>query len=218
MTDFRVLEQLREKISGEILTYGILMDALSDYSSPRDVITRWLARKELIRIKKGLYVFGPRLSKSPVSLDVVANLIYGPSYVSCEFALSHYGMIPEAVYEITSVTTKRNKMYDTPLGRFSYRYLHVNRYHVGLDLVQHKDEIFSLYATKEKALCDMLFFQKIKVENSDELYDLLTQGYRIDEDRLAELSLPLLSSIALHYRSPTVNILLNLTGILKHAS
>lgn len=68
-------------------------------------------------VKRGLYL----LSGEQIPDLYLANKLYEPSYVSLEFALSYHGVIPEAVYEITSVTTKATRRF-AALGKiFSYR-------------------------------------------------------------------------------------------------
>ncbi|MBF5059620.1 hypothetical protein [Candidatus Neptunochlamydia vexilliferae] len=72
------------------------------------------------------------------SLEILANKIYGPSYVSLEYALAYYGMIPEHVVEVTSVTSKRKRLYNTPVGRFSYTPIPLSLYGVGFTLLEEK--------------------------------------------------------------------------------
>ena len=119
---------LRKRISQDVFDYQVLSDALSDYRKPRDRITKLLESEVIIRIKKGLYCFSEDFRKEPVSREYLANLIYGPSYVSLDYALSYYGLIPERVNIVTSVTTKRSCDFHTPLGVFSYRMLGESRY------------------------------------------------------------------------------------------
>ena len=120
------ITRIRRDITREIFDYQVLTDALSDYSKPRDKITKLLAGGAIVRIKKGLYCFGEGLRRGPVSREQVANLIYGPSYVSLDYALSYHGLIPERVEVVTSVTTRRSRKFETPLGSFSYRMLNTS--------------------------------------------------------------------------------------------
>ncbi|NTV92420.1 MAG: hypothetical protein HGA72_03825 [Chlorobiaceae bacterium] len=62
--------------------------------------------KMLIPIRRGFYAVSPEITGIPLSQTQVANLLYGPSDVSMDYALSHYGIIPERVIEVTSITTK----------------------------------------------------------------------------------------------------------------
>jgi predicted transcriptional regulator of viral defense system len=98
-----------------------LQQSLKDYAFPRDRVTKLLATGDLIRIKKGIYI-DPH-SQYPYSKGILANLIYGPSYVSLEYALQHHNLIPEAVHVVTSVTTGREKRYRTPVGDFDYAHM-----------------------------------------------------------------------------------------------
>lgn len=90
----------------------------------------------------------------------VANKLYQPSYISLETALSHYGVIPERVYTITSVTTKPTREYSTPLGAFSYQRIKREAYR-GYRAVP-IDGATILFADPEKALADYLYFVDIK--------------------------------------------------------
>src|SRR5208337_4775007 len=85
------------------LDYLAIMNALSGYKQPRDKLTKLLANGDLIRIKKGIYVLGEIWRNGPFSKEILANLIYGPSYVSLEYALSWHRLIPERVDMVTSV-------------------------------------------------------------------------------------------------------------------
>ena len=107
-----MLEFLRKESLGEEFDYQFLTSKLQGYRYPRNVIHRLLKTGKIIRIKKGLYVFGESYRRGPVSRTLLANLIYGPSYVSREYALGFYGLIPERVEEVTSMTTKKNKEFE----------------------------------------------------------------------------------------------------------
>jgi predicted transcriptional regulator of viral defense system len=78
-------------------------------------------RGEIIRLKKSLYVVSDKISRKSVSRELVANHLYGASYISFETALAYYGMIPERVYTVRSMTTKRAKNFTTLLGNFEYK-------------------------------------------------------------------------------------------------
>ncbi len=208
---------IREKALNEEIDYNLLSACLSNYAAPRDVITRLLEQGALIRVKKGLYVFGERYRRRVISLEVLANLIYGPSYISREYALSFYSLIPEAVYEITSMTTKRNKNFKTPLGRFSYRHLIVDKFPVGVTLVKLTEHQHALMATPEKALADYLYVRKEKTAEPNELKSILLDDYRIDEENLAGLNIILLEKIAKVYNNPTIELLARVVKEFKDA-
>ena len=88
---------IRKRITREIFDYQTLMHALEGYAHPRDKITDLIRKKVIIRIKKGLYIFGDDYRQHLYSRELLANLIYGPSYISMEYALHYHGLTPERV-------------------------------------------------------------------------------------------------------------------------
>jgi hypothetical protein len=117
----KMIETIRKQIEHEAFDYQTLMVSLRDYARPRDKISDLLRKGFILRVKKGLYVFGDEYRRRPFSREILANLIYGPSYVSLDFALQHHGLIPERVEALTSVTTGRSRSFFTPVGLFTYR-------------------------------------------------------------------------------------------------
>ena len=97
-----------------------LKAALDDYKSPKDKITTLEQSGLLIRLKRGLFVVSPMVHSQPLSKELIANHIYGPSYISLQTALSFYGLIPERVHTVCSMTTKRSSSFINPLGNFDY--------------------------------------------------------------------------------------------------
>lgn len=110
---------------------------------------------ELIRIKKGLYVVSPTVTETPISLELIANHVYAPSYVSMQSALRYYGLIPEEVYGIQSMTIKHSRNFDTPLGRFCFTSMSREAFHIGVKIINRQTYTF-LMASPEKALCDLI--------------------------------------------------------------
>lgn len=183
------IEALRKFAKSNELTYQAIMSCLKGYAKPRDKLSQLLKKKALIRVKQGLYVFGDLFRKTPLCRELLANLIYGPSYVSLEWALSYHRLIPEAVHTITSVTLKRSKSFETPLGIFSYDHLHSDRYSEGVSLVDRAPYQCFHIASKEKALCDFLILRRGKISSSKICLEILIEDMRIDEDELHELNL-----------------------------
>src|ERR1700679_3766360 len=125
--------QLRKAVGRDEFDHSLLTSALSSYLAVDQKINQLLKSGAIIRVKKGLYVFGPESRQIPICKESLANLIYGPSCISMEYALSHHGLIPERVETITSVTPKRDKEFNTPIGRFTYRYLGSANYPHGIE-------------------------------------------------------------------------------------
>lgn len=202
------VNNLRESVSGESFDYTLLMDCLSDYSSPRSKVTQLLRSGEIIRVKKGLYVFGPQRRRSLISLEILANQLYGPSYVSLEYALAFYGFIPEFVAEVTSVSTKRKKMYETPIGRFSYTPIPAKLFSVGFTLLQVADYGSALIATPEKAIADLLYIRNSKILSILDFEALLFEDLRIDPSSIARLKIGILLDILKAGGSPVLSLLI----------
>lgn len=212
------IAQIRQKIHGDVFDYQVLLDALTGYRKPRDRITRLLTNKTIIRLKKGLYCFGEAFRKEPLSREYIANLIYGPSYVSLEYALSYHGLIPERVEVVTSVTIGRSRDFDTTLGIFSYRMLKGSRYPLGVILETSRKTPF-LIASPEKALTDKIWtdkrFSGLYLSDYEAyLYDDL----RIDREVLSSFDYSLLHVTATAYDSVKINNLLRYLKRLKEHS
>lgn len=111
--------------------------------------------KQIIRLKRGLYVCSPDVTGKILSTELIANHLYAPSYISMSSALRYYGLIPEAVYAKQSMTLKYAKVFDTPLGRFEYLHISKEAFSIGLTNIRKKDYTFVI-ATPEKALCDLI--------------------------------------------------------------
>ncbi len=175
--------KLHKIIGREEFDYPQLVSALSYYRAVTQKINELLKSQEIIRVKKGLYVFGPDYRQGPICKENLANLIYGPSCISLEYALSFYGLIPERVETITSVTPKRDKEFMTPIGRFTYRYLSADKYPHEIDLHWIDTQHPILIATPEKALCDYIVLNKVPpFENSISAKAFLEEDLRIDRE------------------------------------
>jgi len=202
--------QLRKLIGREEVDYQLLLSALSGYAYPRDKISSWLKSGELLRVKKGLYVFGKNAAIRPYSQELLANLIYGPSALSLNYALSFYGLIPERTTTITSITSKRNKTFVTPVGDFTYRYLSPSKYAVGIEFYTTNETSSFLIASPEKALCDFIYLsdKTIKLSTAIEMENYLFSDLRIDDLALARFRMSLLTEIINCYQDPRLQTLL----------
>ena len=111
--------------------------------------------KQIIRLKRGLYVCNPETTGKILSTELIANHLYTPSYISMSSALRYYGLIPENVYTKQSMTLKHSRYFDTPIGRFEYTCVSRMAFPVGLTSIKKNDYAFVM-ATPEKALCDLI--------------------------------------------------------------
>lgn len=161
--------------------YATLTSVLDGYRSAKDKIASLEKGDQLIRLKKGLYVVAPKVSKSEISRELIANHLYGPSYISLESALSYYGLIPERVYNVRSVTTKRAKQYTTPLGEFDYRTVPENYFSIGIQQEKTNSKSIFLIASPEKALCDMILLTSgLRLQSVKAVKTYLEENLRID--------------------------------------
>lgn len=176
------------------LDYQILKDAFKDYKHPKKAISDYIKRGKLLRVKKGLYVqTGEHIP--PYSRELIANMLYGPSYVSYEYALSHYEIIPERVEEISSLTTGKAKSFETAVGRFRYIHASEEYYAVGFTRIAIDNERGFLLATAEKALCDRLLRERGRFSMRT-LRTFLFEGLRLDEKAFAAMDTSLIAKIA----------------------
>jgi predicted transcriptional regulator of viral defense system len=199
--------QLRKHCDSDIIDYNLLMSALKDYKAPHRMITHMLKNGGLIRIKKGLYVFGENYRQQTIPMGLIANLIYGPSYVSLEYALAFHGMIPERVEIVTSITTKRNKLFNTPIGNFSYTYLNHERYTLGIQWYELENKQHFLIASPEKALIDTIAISTQDIHTIHEMQQHLLENLRLDEDSLRQLNLNFIAEISQRYKKSIISLL-----------
>lgn len=186
---------LREKTKSNELNHAFVMDCLREWKNPEAKLSRLLKQESLISLKRDLYVFAPFFRKSLLSLPVIANKMVGPSYVSLEWALSYYGLIPEFTSTVTSITTKTKSRYDTPLGLFTFDHLNRAAYPKGILWLEQPGGEHALIAAKEKALTDFLRLRRGKVRSQKEIEAILLEDLRIELDDLLSLNTSLLEEI-----------------------
>lgn len=161
---------------------------------------RLVAHRELIRLRRGLYADAQRLDHI-----LIANRLVSPSYVSFETALGHYGMIPERVEAIMSVTTHRGTKFSTPVGLFQFRNQKVEIFSSSYS-VESKDGYSIRIATREKALLDTVARMRVPATTmtTDEARRLVVEDLRIDESSLKSLSIRELRRLVSLYTSHAV--------------
>jgi hypothetical protein len=197
------------KAEANLIDYQFVMWCLKDYASPRAKLGRLIHDEALIRLKKGLYLLGPQFLHHPYCLELLANLIHGPSYVSLERALYIYGMIPEHVEAITSVTAKSSCNFRTPVGNFIYAHCHPKSYSIGVTTRNYAENENPFIATREKALTDMLTIRRGKITSQKELESILLEDLRIEEEDLLQLDLDLIQEIYQVHPHSAVHFLKN---------
>jgi len=197
--------QLRKAIGREEFDHVALTSALSSYLAVDQKINELLKAGTICRVKKGLYIFGPESRQALICKESLANLIFGPSCISLEYALSFHGLIPERVDTITSVTPKRDKEFNTPIGRFTYRYLNAAKYPHGIEQQWIDRQHPILIASREKALCDYVVLNDVPAFNSPSATkDFLQDDLRIDQENWGRFDVKKLLRLNQHYKSQAI--------------
>jgi len=131
-------------------------------------LSEWQDKGYIKKVRRGNYIFAD-LTINEQNLFLIANKIYAPSYISMEMALSYYNLIPEAVYGITSVSTRKTNNFRTELGEFSYRHVKPALM-FGYKFISHQDRNIKV-AEVEKAVLDF-FYLNPHLEKEDDFEGL----------------------------------------------
>lgn len=123
----------------------------------KNSISRWLEKGYLTKLRNGFYLFKNISAQDEHNLFLIAGKIYDPSYISLESALSWYGIIPEGVFTITSVTTKKTRNFVTPIGTFDYKNVKKSLF-FGVQLMPSGSFYFKM-AEPIKAILDLLYLR-----------------------------------------------------------
>ena len=193
-----ILQKRRfEKYGGIPFTTDVVAGELGDYSAILAKIASLVDEGSLIRIKRGLYCLSPLVSGTEPDVLAAANVVYAPSYVSFETALSFYGLIPERVDETMSACMKRGARFRTPLGTFSYRTVPRDWFRIGIRSQTRDGEAAFLVATPEKAIGDLLLARAtLRIASPDSLRSFLEEDIRLDFDALGTPDHEILNEMA----------------------
>ena len=142
-------------------------------------LNEWQAKGYIKMLRRGHYVFSG-LEINDSVLFLLANKIYAPSYVSLEMALAYYNLIPEAVYGITSVASRKTNYFKTDFGEFLYRHIKPQLM-FGYKLIGYQGKIFKL-AEPEKAVLDFFYFNT-HIEAEEDF-----EGLRFNSEEFVENS------------------------------
>ncbi len=200
------------KYSSIPFDHGVLMSLFDDYKAPNDKIYNLLKNGTIISLKKGFYVLGEKYRNKPLNKNIIANALYGPSYVSMDTALSYYGLIPESVSIVQSITTKRSKEFQTVFGKFSYSFSTKIYFPVGVSWHTSAEKEAFLMATPEKALCDKIVFsKKLNLRSVKSLKDFLFDDLRIEEEQIAGMNIDIiLCCSGVSKKQKALNLLIDL--------
>jgi len=132
-------------------------------------VNKWVKEGKVVRLRKGLFTLNDDERRVGISKKLIANILYSPSYISLEYALSHYGMIPEAVYAVTSLSTKKTQKFSNRFGEFLYRNIKRDAF-FGFEALKDEFGFDCLIASPEKALMDYLYLNVEAASEFDESF------------------------------------------------
>jgi len=186
-----------------IVSASMLYDQYQKYGDPAGKIMRMRKEGKIIPLTRGLYETDPEAPG-----QCLAGAICGPSYLSFDYALSVYGLIPEAVYVYTSATfeKKKKKEYVNKFGRYLYRDVPSEVYPMGI-VIKDEDKYSYLIATPEKSLCDKLYSMP-PVTSVKDMKKMLFEDLRIDEDDFSRLNFDDILQIGNGYHSNNLKYLM----------
>ncbi len=196
----RFAEILREKSGKNWVTDAEIVNLIPGTPDRRyALLKRALAKGDLIHLRRGLYLLGKRYQRGPVDLLVVAQKIYGPSYISLESALAHHGWISEAVRAVTSATSRRSSLFETPLGVFGFSRIAVNPFLIDVSRELSGEDSFWI-AGPWKAIADYVYLYKKEWKGIAPLMESL----RIEEEDIFTAKKETLVDLESAYRSRRV--------------
>lgn len=166
----------KQKIkSFPVFSTGLLSSLTDKVATIKVQLTNWKKKGLIIQLRKGLYILGNEDREIEPSLFYMANQIFIPSYVSLESAFAFYGLIPELVTQITSVTTRKTCKFQNEFGTFSYQHLKPECYS-GFTALKDENGLSILIADPEKAIVDFLYFNLSKFD--PKRHDIFEESYR----------------------------------------
>ncbi len=175
---------------------GVLKSFFPSHQHITDKARLLVSDGQIIRLKKGLYILSEEYSNKPHNRFLIANHLYGPSYVSMQTALRYYGLIPEQVYAMQSVTSKASRSFDTPIGQFYYTHCSAEWLSLGVQ-IQNEEDVSYLIATPEKALFDLAQFTSgTSMRYQCEVAEWLENDLRFDMDAISTMNINLMKHLA----------------------
>lgn len=182
----------------------------------RLLVHRAVQAEELIRLKPGLFILAAPFRKSEAHPFTVASLLHGPSHISLESALAVHGLIPEAVYQVASVTAVRSRSFKTPVGVFTFQRVPADDPRAGVEAVKLEDGAWVFMASPLRAIADMVYLNRT-ITWAEKGMGYLTESLRIEPENLAQLSFRPLAAICRSLRSRrTVAYLQGLRREVRH--
>jgi hypothetical protein len=184
------IEMNLSKYSDQPISTSLLLGLLKGYSRPYDKIMEMVNQGIIVQLRRGLYLTTSLVSTNTPEPFLIANHLYGPSYVSLDSALFQWGLIPERVFEISSVTPKISKRFLAQNVVYSFTHLPIAYYPLGIQSLPLTENQTVLIASPEKALCDKVITTSgVNLRSKNQAMAFLVEDLRIEKDQLRELNL-----------------------------
>ena len=206
---------LLSSLNSPVINHATLSSLLSDYVRPNDKISELIKKNQISPLKRGLYLV---INNSQPSPELMANHLYGPSYVSRHWALSFYGLLSERVSDVTSMCLERSRRVTTAEYTFDYKKIPINYYAVGIESIQQHGIAFMM-ATPEKSLSDLLVTTRnLRIQSAGAMLSYLENDLRLDEEDLLHFKLSRIENYATQgYKSEMLGHLVSAIKILQNA-
>ena len=196
------MQTLTEKVfrlspPGGLFDETVIRNLFSDRTEAarKVLVHRAVSAAEIIRLKPGLFLLVPEFRKTHPHPFTIAAWLHSPSHVSLESALAHHGLIPEAVYQVASVTSARSRTFDTPVGVFSFKRVPALNPRAGVQAHKIDGRSWAFIASPLRAIADLVYTRKDVGWQKDGLA-FLTESMRIERDDLEYMSFESLSEVS----------------------
>jgi len=161
-----------------VFSSSLLLAGKSGSESIRCQLSRWVKAGKIVQLRRSVYMLATPYRKKEPHPFLLANRVKSASYVSLQSALGYYGLIPEYVPVVTSVTTGRPEILNLPEGTFAFKHIKKVFFsgYTRLNLTG-GDSVF--IASPEKALLDLIYLtpggddleylRGLRIQNPDRL-------------------------------------------------
>lgn len=163
-----------------------LFDQKSE-SARKVLVHRAVEKGEVLRLKPGLYCLAKIYRNSHLHPFSIAGILHAPSYISLESALQYHGLIPEAVFQVTSVTSQRSRSFKTPLGVFSFQRVPTSNLKAGVKFEKLDKISWAFVASELRAIADVVYLNR-KVKWTQDGLDFLIESMRMEFEDLRQIS------------------------------
>lgn len=187
-------EEFKSRFKNVLLIKSEYFDMLPNNLMVRNQVTQWVRKNLLIQLRRGVYIL--KENQSRISKFALAHILYNPSYISLSSAMSFYGLIPDVVGQVTSITTKKTYAFKNEFGVFTFSHIKKEVFDC---FIHQKDEngLDFFIAKPEKALIDYIYFNKVKT--IDELFE----SYRLQS--FENLNFEMLTELAKKINTNYIN-------------